>query len=670
VLRVNRLLIFVAIVAAAVSGYSLLTHNDSKWFVDYPLPVVQADRLFDIGVVDVNGDNHLDIYSSNHHFRQVLLIANGQGSYRDVVSEWGLDQSKEFPLAELSFVVPDFSNPGLYIYWLGTQLIIRAIQIDGPEMWRGKVGFYDPVDILRSEGFAVEKRDPVAPDSETIIEFTANSVGLLRIRPGGQGLPIRFQVNGAAPLSKIFVGRGRVSPTTHEFTLAMRDRHAMAWADYNSDGVLDLFINRGALGGTLQSHTSEIRESIKDELLVSNGKGRFVDLGASLGLDKRGCSGRHARWVDFDGDGLLDLFVNCYDRENVRGAFPKQLYRQDHNGYLHDVAEDVGLGLPEHQIASFAWFDVENDGDVDVLAFQDEGIFLYRNSGGHFDPEFISPQPSQPAERIGQTKGTAWFYDGKLTIADYDTDGDLDAFSASKRGNLLLINREGSLFTMDPGSIGLPRKSITANWVDYDNDGLVDIHIVPEGLFRQQKNHSFVQAGALEIDPDQYKAAICNWFDVDNDGRLDVLMALSEERDFKHWWELTPKPIGPDSWKVVSYRNIASSDNHWLQVKVGGSNGNPQAIGARVEVSAGDVHQVKEVGHSEGAFFSQGHYRLYFGLGGSKKLDKLTVRWPDGYERVFQDIAADKLINVMRTGDIAVSALSSSNADFTVAKKR
>ena len=56
---------------------SLQYSKSSDWFVEYPLPLKETHRLFDIGVVDANGDDRLDIYTSNHHFRQSLLLAGG-----------------------------------------------------------------------------------------------------------------------------------------------------------------------------------------------------------------------------------------------------------------------------------------------------------------------------------------------------------------------------------------------------------------------------------------------------------------------------------------------------------------------------------------------------------------------------------------------------------------
>jgi hypothetical protein len=639
-----------AILAAIVVVTILLARYTelSDWFVEYPLPMEETHRFFDLGIVDANGDDMLDIYTTNHHFRQALLLSDGRGGYHDVLSKWGLDQSQDFPLAELTFTAPVFDRPGLYIYWIGTQIVLRAHGIDDYTHWNGSLQVNDPVEIIKNDGFRIQKQDQVSATSETKIDFLPSKDGQLRMRPGGQGLPITFRINDAIPLENVYVGLGKVSPVTRVFSLAMRDRHAMAWADYNNDGWLDVFINRGALGGTLRAHTDEIESHLNDEFLVRNGEASFSNIATKAGIKKRGCSGRHARWLDFNHDGLLDLFINCYDRGNVVGDYPKQLYQQDMKGKLNDVAVETGIGIPGEQIGSFAWFDVDNDADVDLVTFQDEGFFLYRNNGDKFSQESIYRRGLGDAEKIGHTTGNEWFYDGKVSVSDYDADGDLDLFSASKRGNVLLVNNAGTFSNVTPASIGLPDSSITANWVDYDNDGLPDLHFIPQGLFRQREDHKFESEQLLKFPAEQYKAAVANWYDIDNDGRIDLLMALSENPAYSNWWEFSKEPRHRITWVLKAYRNTGAM-NHWLQVKLVGKDGNRQAIGAKVTVVTPDGRQVKEVGSTDGAFFSQGHYRLYFGLGENTSANALHIQWSDGEQQEFHDVSGDQLLTIDRT---------------------
>jgi len=362
-------------VAGAMFAARFLGAPESR-FVDWPLPQVTMDRLFDIGIVDANGDDLLDVYTSNHHFRQSLLVAERNGEYRDAIAPWGLDQSKDFPLAELSFTGPTMDRPGLYVFWLGTDVLVQAHELDAGAVWRGEIRMLDPVKIMKADGVAVELRNAESKADESVISFTGVGNALLRMRPGGQGLPITFRFDDPVRTNQVYVGRGKVLPKTRTFVLAMLDRHAMAWADYNGDGVLDFFTNRGGLGGTLPARDEAVRRNYRDELFLSEGDARFAEVAPRIGIEKKGCSGRHARWLDLDRDGRLELFVNCYERGNVEGRYPKQVWRADESGRMHDVAEEVGLGLPDQQIGSFSWFDVDGDVDVDLVAFQHEGLFL------------------------------------------------------------------------------------------------------------------------------------------------------------------------------------------------------------------------------------------------------------------------------------------------------
>jgi hypothetical protein len=77
-----------------------------------------------------------------------------------------------------------------------------------------------------------------------------------------------------------------------------------------------------------------------------------------------------------------------------------------------------------------------------------------------------------------------------------------------------------------------------------------------------------------------------------------------------------------------------------------GPTGNRQAIGTSVTVATPAGRQTQVVGSSEGSYFSQGHYRLYFGLGAANKVDSMTLRWPDGHTQVLHDIPADNLLTI------------------------
>jgi hypothetical protein len=650
----------VVVAVAAVLFAREIRWTDQYWlwssrgsFVDYPIPIKATQLLMDIGVADVNADDILDIFTTNHNYRQDLLVGDGKGAYRDALSEWGLDQSVQFPGLEIALDAPEVSSPGVYIYWKGRRtLAIRTFKISDVRPLQGRLRTYTSINSHTGDGVVVERPVVAAPVgnqmSETTLGFSAAKDGEVDLEIETPGVPIAVELDPSFPLKAVYVGKSRASPRTASFELTFQDRHGMAWSDYNGDGLPDIYITRGALSGTLLTLPESMAREMRDELLVSQGPGRYRNIIENVGIEKRGCSGRKVNWVDFNRDGLLDLFINCQDRGNVKAVYPKQLYVQGADKRFADMAAALGLDLPEHEIIDFVWFDADNDGYIDLLTAEDTGFYLYRNQAGKsFAREFIGRGKFARADNP-KLRGNAeeyWFVDGKLAVADFRGSGNLDVFSASKTGNLLLLNDGRGHFSMvDPSAMGLPAESATATWVDYDNDGLVDLHAVPQGLFRQRADHSFEATGLLALPAHKYMAAIVNWADFENDGRRDVLLALNENFSLWRWWE----KLGKNSedrfaWRIFAYRNALANGNHWLELKLVGKAGNPQAIGARVTLQTPAGRQTQQVGLNDGAFFSQGHYRLYFGLGKQARVDLMTIRWADGQTQELKNVETDRL---------------------------
>jgi hypothetical protein len=656
---------FVAVIvaAAAVLAAREITWTDAYWlwrsrgsFVEYPIPFKATQLLMDIGVADANGDDWLDIFTTNHNYRQDLLIADGKGGYHDMLSTWGLDQDKVFPGFEINLTLPEIDKPGVYMYWKGRRIFtIRTHKIKELGRLRAKLRSYTPFNKYDGSGFVVEPPVNLAgPDSklpDTEMGLSSETDGELDIEIETPGTPITVQLEGSTvPLTAVYIGLQKVSPHAKEFDLTFQDRHGMAWADYNDDGLLDIFITRGALSGQLRLLPPPLESTFADELIVSEGLGRYRNIVREVGIEKHDCSGRKVNWVDFNRDGLLDLFINCQNRENpnVSGKFPKQLWRQNPDKHFVDVAAEVGLEIPDDEVIDFVWFDADNDGYIDLLTNEETGFYLYRNHGGkYFTREFIGRGKFARAD-IPQLKGIAeeyWFVDGKLAVADFRGNGSFDVFCASKHGNTLLLNDgKGRFSIVDPTTVGLPGESATASWVDFANEGRTGFYAVPQGLFRQRPDHSFEATGLLTLPPQKYMAAIANWADFTNDGRRDLLLARLENFAFWRWWEKIGKNSeNRFSWNLQVYRNVIDNGNHWLEVRLVGKPGNPQAIGARVKLRTADGQQTQQVGLNDGAFFSQGHYRLYFGLGPHAKADRMEVRWPDGTVQELADVEGDRL---------------------------
>jgi len=625
-------------------------------FVDYEIPLTVSHWIYDAGIVDANGDGLLDIFTTNHNWRQQLLLADGQGGYREALSAWGLDQSHEFPGVEISTIAPEIDKPGLYIYWLNRHLYIQAHKMENHAPVSITLHAITEIEILENSGFIIKEkscRDLLSSlITECTLRFSVNDDAIIELFPRSRGVPMNFKLDDTIAPADIYVGNQLISPQSHEFSLPLQDRHAMLWSDFNDDGQLDIFITRGAIGGTLRIYPQYIIDSVDEEFYVSkketaSADPQFENILSRTGITKNGCSARHASWVDFNSDGLLDLFINCEDVGHVEGEYPKKLYQQDMRQQFVDVAAQSGLTVLDNNIIDYEWFDADNDGDMDLFAHQDNGFYLYRNNTGRFESEFIYRGKFARIDKpeIKGASGAYWIFDGKLSVSDYDGDGDFDVFSASKKGNALLVNNNGSYEFLDPLTAGLPTNSVSAAWVDYDNDGLPDLHTVPEGIFRQRNNLTFDRTNLLVLPSGAYMASVINWYDLNNDGTRDVLIALNENSSLYRWWEFSPKDTF--KWDFLTCLNKAD-ENHWLQVKLIGKPGNREAIGSRITLITPDGQQIQEVGNSDGAFYSQGHYRLYFGLGNHDKADAIKIRWPDGEIQELKNVAGDSLLIVER----------------------
>jgi hypothetical protein len=172
---------------------------------------------------------------------------------------------------------------------------------------------------------------------------------------------------------------------------------SLAWADFDNDGDLDLFLCGRSSTSTLVS------------IIYRNDNGILHNSGISL----PGVEYGSVVWGDYDNDGDLDLAL-CGDD----GTDKRFLIYENDNGTLKNPIEPMGANKGV-TYGSLAWGDYDNDGDLDLAICGYDGtnerFILYRNDGGG---TFILDQ--QP---MGTNKGVE---KGSLAWADYDNDGDLD----------------------------------------------------------------------------------------------------------------------------------------------------------------------------------------------------------------------------------------------------
>ena len=389
------------------------------------------------------------------------------------------------------------------------------------------------------------------------------------------------------PIVRLYnVQRGYVADVTSKagISLPVIARYA-TFADFDNDGWLDLYV---------------IGSDGRGYLLRNNGHGGFEDVTASARLGD--ANGAHkALFFDYDHDGDLDLLL-------VGGA-SNRLYRNNLDGTFTEIADAAGLRGATGQVSEDAAFgDFDGDGHIDVVLSRAVGVSLYRNTGfRRFEDASVA------SGLVAATRG------GHVTVDDYDNDGWLDLFVASAEpGEPALWRNQGGKFVRDLraaavfqrlGRVGV----VDANFVDYDNDGRLDLIVVARRgvfLFHNEGDGRFVDrsnllpAAVQGAGRDTASMALAVT-DVDGDGDEDLFVG--------------------DSTGLHLLRNDGGNSRLAMQVQLtglrtGSGKNNTFGIGSKIEVRTGDIYQTRVV---------TGRV-THFGLGPHLKADVLRVEWTNG----------------------------------------
>lgn len=579
-------------------------HAASRWGPP-GIAEVPNFRLFDLGATDYDRDGNLDLFTTNHKFHPGLLHNDdGLGNMTDVTSSTGLSSTPQFVGLEY-LLKPEITEPGAYLYATDSPKEnlpgVIHLRTEGVTA-SGRLTFgADQITVLRARGGSVEVGR--SPTGQPTADFTAPPGAVIDIRAIHIDLPISAQFDQPQDPGDIRIGTFGIPSATSGFVLTLRDRHGYAFADLAGDPATDLFAVSGGLGGGIRLPGYD--GAVQDELLIREGAG-YVNQTVGSGLAKGTCRGRQVAAVDINDDGLLDLFEGCEeDRPKV--------YLQRSRGQFESVEP------PDTISTTYRWVNLGRGRRPELLAADPAGIrtFAYTEEGWQLQQTIVGNA------RFGRV--------AQFAVHDYNDDGEIDVLAVAPTGNTLLKNRHGRLREVPRSDIGIPRKSYAASFVDYDNDGRVDLHLVPQGLMQRIQGKGFNRTGNLAINR-EVGAAITAWYDYDNDGLRDPVIASGVSQFVK-------------SMRIDRRHNLGPG-GHWLEVDLVGLPGNSEAIGSRIAVRAGDREQYGWVGESDDSRYSQGHYRVYFGLGDEERVRKLAVRWADGAKTTIRNIAADRVATV------------------------
>jgi hypothetical protein len=428
--------------------------------------------------------------------------------------------------------------------------------------------------------------------------------------------------------------------------------------DYDNDGYEDIFVSY--FGANALYH--------------NNGNGTFTEVAEKAGVARNPTKwGSGCAFLDYDRDGLLDLFVASYiDLDLKTAPLPETgpclykgltvacgppgltggvnaLFRNNGNATFTDVSEKSGIRKTNGTFGlGVLVADFDNDGWPDVYVANDSApAILYHNNGnGTFTD-------------TGVEAGCAFSIDGKpqagmgVSAGDYDHDGWLDIFKTNFSGDTSTLYRNTGKAIFDdvtfPAGIGLTTRWLGwgCGFVDVDNDGWIDVflvngHVYPEverltteaGYAQRKVLYHNLRNGRFEDISERVGGAVlqpspargCAFGDYDNDGDVDILINKVNAM---------PELLRCDS----------SLQNNWIAIRTIGVKSNRSGIGARIKCVTDEGAQIDEV-RSGGSYYSQNDMRVHFGLGKSQRVKLIQVDWPSGQTDVLKDVASNQFVTI------------------------
>jgi hypothetical protein len=292
--------------------------------------------------------------------------------------------------------------------------------------------------------------------------------------------------------------------------------------------------------------------------------------------------------ADYDGDGFMDIFV-------ANDTLPNFLFHNIGGKRFEEVALESGVAYPESASAISGmgadFRDVDNDGRPDLwhTAIENESFPLYLNRGGDFLEVTGKSLLLKTRTMSGWSNG----------IFDFDNDGWKDLFVA--RGNVL------------------------DNVTMFSNRRYEE----PNSVFRNLGNGRFQDVSA-EAGADFQKAAShrgAAFGDIDNDGRVDVVVNVL-------------------NGKAKYFHNLSRPDRHWILLKLVGTKSNRMGLGAQIRITGEDgLKQYNQVTTAVG-YACSSDPRVHFGLGASKTVREIEIKWPSGIRQTLRNIAADQILTI------------------------
>ncbi|MDP6169703.1 MAG: CRTAC1 family protein [Candidatus Marinimicrobia bacterium] len=459
------------------------------------------------------------------------------------------------------------------------------------------------------------------------------------------------------------LGDGKFIKATDTGTEDIGEGMSVSVADYDNDGDSDLFItNYGDF-----------------KLFRNNGDKTFSDVSTAAfpeGIKDWWYGG--STWGDYDLDGDLDLYVAGYvdfarrpQYTSLRfpmdfGGLPNTLYRNNGDGTFQNVTPKLNILTDASRKSMQVLFhDFNEDGFPDLFVANDtdaNGFYLNRGDGTF--KVFSGPSG------LSTTDGSMG-----IALGDMNNDGMTDIvytnYAAEVNTLAYLIDNNSSndgklknaVFTHSFDSpmvhkLSWPNISWGPGLFDLDNDGDLDLffangHLNSVSGDNRQFNLLFENggkgfyknisesSGILATGKRIHRSAM--FADYDNDGKIDMFVTVNGQQieDGKG-----NTIFDPNQGKGILLKNKSRSNNSWVTVRLEGNKSNRDGFGALVTVQTNKTEQRQSLVSGQG-YFSNHAKELYFGLGKSKIIDSIEVKWPSGLKQTFKEISPNQTVYIL-----------------------
>jgi hypothetical protein len=420
----------------------------------------------------------------------------------------------------------------------------------------------------------------------------------------------------------------------------------ISFGDVDNDGDLDL------INGVWMYRDNIPFKDDRSEVMLNDGNAVFTHVendGFEVLVDPTdpqwALSSSGFSFLDYDLDGILDVYVAAYWRTPNGPFHPDHLMKGNGDGTFTDVSQQarVTTAWPMQGASCVDW---NNDRWTDVMTSpycRSNGSLLRNEADGTFRD--VGPMVGYNARKMQGDNGQNLCQWGAYPY-DYDNDGDMDVLQVLVHGGLNsgegrttiatnlgpendydLVQELGRLHRSDPQSYHLG--NMDAQWLDMNNDMLADIIITEceyldatdrPFFYLQSADHQFYDiTPQLDLVGKIRSPHSLEALDYDRDGDYDIVMNSNS----------TSAQGNADRSDLVFLENTIGNQNNWIGVQLRGPAGvNRSAIGARIYVYAGGVRQMREVHAGRGHFSGQQPLELLFGLGQSPVIDSIVVHWP------------------------------------------